>query len=98
MRTLRAAARRSLRCSSLLAIACSFLSPFSNPDPAEAKVGYGPLVKSRARHEPRRARRSDPQDVRSRGRIAQLVRAPALHAGCRGFESLFAHALRLLNE
>src|SRR3982751_5713459 len=25
------------------------------------------------------------------GRIAQLVRAPALHAGCRGFESLFAH-------
>src|SRR6476661_3370635 len=28
------------------------------------------------------------------GRIAQLVRAPALHAGCRGFESLFAHAVR----
>jgi hypothetical protein len=26
-----------------------------------------------------------------RGRIAQLVRAPALHAGSRGFESLFAH-------
>jgi hypothetical protein len=25
------------------------------------------------------------------GRIAQLVRAPALHAGSRGFESLFAH-------
>src|SRR6476469_7466604 len=29
------------------------------------------------------------------GRIAQLVRAPALHAGCRGFESLFAHAVRV---
>src|SRR5258708_31353703 len=29
--------------------------------------------------------------ARRRGRIAQLVRAPALHAGCRGFESLFAH-------
>ena len=26
-----------------------------------------------------------------RGRIAQLVRAPALQAGCRGFESLSAH-------
>ena len=26
------------------------------------------------------------------GRIAQLVRAPALHAGGRGFESLFAHS------
>src|SRR3954468_22389955 len=25
------------------------------------------------------------------GRVAQLVRAPALHAGCRGFESLLAH-------
>src|SRR5579859_7292652 len=25
------------------------------------------------------------------GRIAQRFRAPALHAGCRGFESLFAH-------
>ena len=34
------------------------------------------------------------QRPRSRtfGRIAQLVRAPALHAGGRGFESLFAHA------
>ena len=27
------------------------------------------------------------------GRLAQLVRAPALHAGCRGFESLTAHFL-----
>ena len=26
-----------------------------------------------------------------RGRLAQLVRAPALQAGCRGFESLTAH-------
>jgi hypothetical protein len=25
------------------------------------------------------------------GRLAQLVRAPALQAGCRGFESLTAH-------
>ena len=25
------------------------------------------------------------------GRLAQLVRAPALHAGSRGFESLIAH-------
>ena len=28
---------------------------------------------------------------RSPGRLAQLVRAPALQAGCRGFESLTAH-------
>jgi hypothetical protein len=28
------------------------------------------------------------------GRIAQLVRAPVLHTGCRGFESLFAHVSR----
>jgi hypothetical protein len=28
---------------------------------------------------------------RNRGRLAQLVRAPALQAGCRGFESLTAH-------
>ena len=27
------------------------------------------------------------------GWLAQLVRAPALHAGCRGFESLTAHHL-----
>ena len=27
----------------------------------------------------------------ARGRLAQLVRAPALQAGCRGFESLTAH-------
>ena len=27
------------------------------------------------------------------GRLAQLVRAPALHAGCREFESLIAHDL-----
>src|SRR6202451_4075373 len=27
----------------------------------------------------------------SDGRLAQLVRAPALQAGCRGFESLTAH-------
>ena len=26
-----------------------------------------------------------------KGRLAQLVRASALHAGCRGFESLIAH-------
>ncbi len=26
-----------------------------------------------------------------RGRLAQLVRAPFLHSGCRGFESLIAH-------
>lgn len=32
-----------------------------------------------------------------RGRIAQLVRAPALHAGSRGFESLFAHVLLCLD-
>ena len=25
------------------------------------------------------------------GRLAQLVRAPCLHRGCRGFESLIAH-------
>ena len=25
------------------------------------------------------------------GRLAQLVRAPALHVGCRGFESSIAH-------
>ena len=31
--------------------------------------------------------------VAESGRIAQLVRAPALHAGCRGFESLFAHRI-----
>src|SRR5271170_5924091 len=28
------------------------------------------------------------------GRLAQLVRAPALQAGCRGFESLTAHHVR----
>jgi hypothetical protein len=28
---------------------------------------------------------------RQSGRLAQLVRAPALQAGCRGFESLTAH-------
>jgi hypothetical protein len=28
-----------------------------------------------------------------RGRLAQLVRAPALQAGCRGFKSLTAHHL-----
>ena len=27
----------------------------------------------------------------SEGRLAQLVRAPRLHRGCRGFESLIAH-------
>ena len=27
------------------------------------------------------------------GRVAQLVRAPRLHRGCRGFESLLAHFL-----
>src|SRR5580765_4255314 len=97
MRTLRAAARRSLRCSSLLAIACSFLSPFSNPDLAEGRWAPAPLVEIERQNEPRRASQQN-TDVRSRGRIAQLVRAPALHAGCRGFESLFAHALRLLNE
>lgn len=32
------------------------------------------------------------------GRIAQLVRAPALHAGSRGFESLFAHEENLTNR
>src|SRR5215217_5371350 len=32
------------------------------------------------------------------GRIAQLVRAPALHAGCRGFESLFAHLSRAVES
>lgn len=30
-------------------------------------------------------------DFLRRGRVAQLVRAPALQAGCRGFESLLAH-------
>lgn len=30
--------------------------------------------------------------ISARGRVAQLVRAPALHAGCRGFESLLAHS------
>jgi hypothetical protein len=32
------------------------------------------------------------------GRIAQLVRAPALQAGCRGFESLSAHHHFLENQ
>ena len=36
--------------------------------------------------------RRDPQ-----GRLAQLVRAPALHAGCRGFESLIAHFEHVLS-
>ena len=33
------------------------------------------------------------------GRLAQLVRAPALHAGCRRFESFIAHGLmkKLIN-
>lgn len=33
------------------------------------------------------------------GRLAQLVRAPALHAGCRRFESFIAHVLmkKLIN-
>ena len=31
----------------------------------------------------------------SSGRLAQLVRAPALQAGCRGFESLTAHQIPL---
>jgi hypothetical protein len=30
---------------------------------------------------------------RHRGRLAQLVRAPALQAGCRGFKSLTAHQI-----
>ena len=30
-------------------------------------------------------------EVKRVGRLAQLVRAPALQAGCRGFESLTAH-------
>ena len=30
-------------------------------------------------------------DRAAKGRLAQLVRAPALQAGCRGFESLTAH-------
>ena len=30
------------------------------------------------------------------GRLAQLVRAPPLHGGCRGFESLIAHVLLYL--
>jgi hypothetical protein len=29
------------------------------------------------------------------GRLAQLVRAPALQAGCRGFESLTAHQISI---
>src|SRR6185437_572904 len=33
------------------------------------------------------------QPSRPRGRLAQLVRAPALQAGCRGFESLTAHQI-----
>ena len=32
-------------------------------------------------------------EVAWNGRLAQLVRAPALQAGCRGFESLTAHHL-----
>ena len=32
----------------------------------------------------------------ARGRLAQLVRAPALQAGCRGFESLTAHQKHIL--
>ena len=31
------------------------------------------------------------------GRLAQLVRAPALHAGCRRFESCIAHTLSMKN-
>ena len=31
--------------------------------------------------------------IGSNGRLAQLVRAPCLHRGCRGFESLTAHIL-----
>jgi hypothetical protein len=33
-----------------------------------------------------------------RGRLAQLVRAPALQAGCRGFESLAAHQSMLQDQ
>ncbi len=29
------------------------------------------------------------------GRLAQLVRAPRLHRGCRGFESLSVHIAKL---
>ena len=39
-------------------------------------------------------RAAEPYNVRV-GRLAQLVRAPALHAGCRGFESLIAHLVPL---
>ncbi len=35
---------------------------------------------------------------RSNGLLAQLVRAPALQAGCRGFESLTAHHYPSCNE
>lgn len=34
--------------------------------------------------------------ARPNGRIAQLVRAPVLHTGGRGFESLFAHTARFV--
>src|SRR4029077_6104106 len=87
-------AKRSLRCFSWLVTACSFLSPYSNPDSAEVDVGGGPLDQRRATVTNRGARVACIWNVRSKGRIAQLVRAPALHAGCRGFESLFAHAVR----
>ena len=30
------------------------------------------------------------------GRLAQLARAPRLHRGCQGFESLIAHRLDLM--
>ena len=64
------------------------LCPRAHRD-SEVAVGHGRLPQSKEVRRARPARASLAPSFA--GRIAQLVRAPALHAGCRGFESLFAH-------
>ena len=74
----------------LLVAGYCVLVPHRDP---EVAVEYGRLHNIEGTWRARPARASL---VRAfAGRIAQLVRAPALHAGCRGFESLFAHAVQV---